>query len=197
MDKLTICLALGLGLFSAFAWYERGQALAELETLKLKLAANNEQAALRSELAATSMAQNASALGDFDGAQIVSINERFEAALLELDLSPFAPDRMQLDSSAARHDLPDVTRTSGGAQDNTTAQPSRASCELYQTQSAKLEQRLTSCESRLLYEAREFDALATHYQTLLSIYNHARESLNEYSKDQTRPQSQDQKAQGG
>ena len=58
MDKLTICLALGLGLFSAFAWYERGQALAELETLKLELAANNEQAALRSELAAVNMAQN-------------------------------------------------------------------------------------------------------------------------------------------
>lgn len=188
MDKLTICLALGLGLFSAFAWYERGQALAELETLKLELAANNEQAALRSELAATSMAQNASALGDFDGAQIVSIDKRLQAALSELSLNPFAPDRMQLNPGAAHRDLPNVTRTSGGAQDGTTAQPSRASCELYQTQSAKLERRLASCESRLLYEAREFDALATHYQTLLSIYDHVKESLDEYSKDQARSQ---------
>ena len=188
MDKLTICLALGLGLFSAFAWYERGQALAELETLKLELAANNEQAALRSELASVNMAQNVQALGDFDGAQIVSIDKRLQAALSELSLNPFAPDRVQLDSGAARHDLPDTARTSGGAQDGTTAQPSRASCELYQTQSAKLERRLASCESRLLYEAREFDALATHYQTLLSIYDHVKESLDEYSKDQARSQ---------
>ena len=188
MDKLTICLALGLGLFSAFAWYERGQAVAELETLKLELAANNEQAALRSELAAVNMAQNVQALGDFDGAQIVSIDKRLQAALAELSLNPFAPDWVQLDSGAARHDLPDTARTSGCAQDGTTTKPPRASCNVYQTQSAKLERRLASCESRLLYEAREFDALATHYQTLLSIYDHVKESLDEYSKDQARSQ---------
>lgn len=191
MDKLIICLALGLGLFSAFAWYERGQALAELETLKLKLAANNEQAALRSELATTSMAQNASALGDFDGAQIVGIDKRLQAALFELDLNPFAPDRMQLDPSAPRHDLPNPAAAPSSAQDGAAAQSPRASCELYQNQSTKLERRLASCEARLLYEAREFDALATHYQTLLSIYDNVKESLDEYSKDQARSQNQD------
>lgn len=44
--------------------------------------------------------------------------------------------------------------------------------------SAKLLKRLNKCEQRLLYEAKEYDLLAAHYNALLSLYQKAREVNN-------------------
>lgn len=39
----------------------------------------------------------------------------------------------------------------------------------------QLENRLSRCQARVLYEAREYDILATHYNALLRLYEQARQ----------------------
>lgn len=43
-------------------------------------------------------------------------------------------------------------------------------------------ERLRRCEQRVLYEAKEYDLLAVHYNALLAIYEKAREVNNGYSE---------------
>lgn len=47
-------------------------------------------------------------------------------------------------------------------------------------------ERLRRCEQRVLYEAKEYDLLAVHYNALLAIYEKAREVNNGYSKSEQR-----------
>lgn len=49
--------------------------------------------------------------------------------------------------------------------------------------SRELSKKLLKCESRLLYEAKEYDILATHYNELLKIYEQARLAYG--SKEET------------
>lgn len=188
MDKLTLLLALGLGICSVYAWYERAQAVTELVTLRHELAAHNEQAVLKQQLTTLELLQGIKELGEKDATRLTELDQRFAHALSELELGP---ERLHDHPSAPRYDLPDATAPAAKPRASTTTSAPQTSCGLYQTQSAKLERRLTSCETRLLQEARDFDALATHYQTLLSIYHQARESLNDYNQDQARPQEKE------
>ena len=47
-------------------------------------------------------------------------------------------------------------------------------------------ERLRRCEQRVLYEAKEYDLLAVHYNALLAIYEKAREVNNGYPKSEQR-----------
>lgn len=47
-------------------------------------------------------------------------------------------------------------------------------------------ERLRRCEQRALYEAKEYDLLAVHYNALLAIYEKAREVNNGYPKSEQR-----------
>ena len=191
MAKLAVLLALALAF--GFLWHDRAQTEHELETLRLKLEHGNKQAALKSELTSLNLSLALQEQTQHDATRIVSINERFEAALSELKLSPFPADGQRLPNARPGDDdanLSDVARAAAQSSHPAAGQPPDASDLVYQTQSraVRLERKLSTCETRLLYEAREYDALATHYQTLLSIYNSTRESLHEYRESKARPQ---------
>ena len=49
--------------------------------------------------------------------------------------------------------------------------------------SARLSKQLRACEARLIYEAKEYDILATHYNALLAIYKRAQEVSNGNGKE--------------
>lgn len=49
--------------------------------------------------------------------------------------------------------------------------------------SARLSKQLRACEARLIYEAKEYDILATHYNALLAIYKRAQEVSNGDGKE--------------
>ncbi len=191
MAKLAVLLALALAF--GFLWHDRAQTEHELETLRLELEHGTKQAALKSELTSLNLSLALQEQAQHDATRIVSINERFEAALSELELSPFPADGQWLpstDPAASGHDLPDVARAATQSSHPATSQPPDAGDLVHQAQSRAVtsERKLSACETRLLYEAREYDALATHYQTLLSIYNSTRESLHEYRESKARPQ---------
>lgn len=191
MAKLAIFLVLALAF--GFLWHDRAQTEHELEALKLELAHQSEQAALKSELTSLNLSFALQEQAQHDAARIVSINERFEAALSELELSPFPADADGVPEPGprdGRDDLSDVARAAAQSSHPAPSQPPDASDLVYQAQSraVRSERKLTACETRLLYEAREYDTLATHYQTLLSIYNSTRESLHEYRESKARPQ---------
>ena len=66
-----------------------------------------------------------------------------------------------------------------------TAAPSRSPDASARATQVALE-RLRRCEQRVLYEAKEYDLLAVHYNALLAIYEKAREVNNGYSKSEQR-----------
>lgn len=68
--------------------------------------------------------------------------------------------------SASGEQVRTVATASASVEQASTSKPSRASGEL--------SQKLLKCEARLLYEAKEFDILATHYNVLLNTYEQAR-----------------------
>ena len=60
--------------------------------------------------------------------------------------------------------LPTAAGTAAGAQSNQKDRQSRPSCRVYQDA-------LTKAKQRILFEAKERDICAVHYNTLLKIYN--------------------------
>lgn len=91
----------------------------------------------------------------------------------------------------AQHSISDINRnynellnervrsaTASGEQVSATSSASAAVKQASSSKSSKasgeLSKKLLRCEARLLYEAREFDILATHYNVLLNTYEQAR-----------------------
>ena len=71
--------------------------------------------------------------------------------------------RMQSHSSGASDNLPANSGTTARAQSTQTDKPSQPSCAVYKDS-------LKKAKARILYEAKEHDICATHYNTLLKIY---------------------------
>ena len=69
-------------------------------------------------------------------------------------------------ASASGEQVPATSSTSAAVKQTSSSKSSRASGEL--------SKKLLKCEARLLYEAKEFDILATHYNVLLNAYEQAR-----------------------
>ncbi|MCK0514102.1 hypothetical protein MXE38_04380 [Anaerobiospirillum sp. NML120448] len=91
----------------------------------------------------------------------------------------------------AQHSISDINRNynellnervrSAAASGEQMPAASSATTAVKQTSSSKsskasgeLSKKLLRCEARLLYEAKEFDILATHYNVLLNTYEQAR-----------------------
>lgn len=91
----------------------------------------------------------------------------------------------------AQHSISDINRNyndllnermhSTAASGEQVPTTSSATAAVKQTSSSKsfkasgeLSKKLLKCEARLLYEAKEFDILATHYNVLLNTYEQAR-----------------------
>lgn len=55
---------------------------------------------------------------------------------------------------------------------------------------------LNRCKARVLYEAKEYDILAVHYNALLKLYTTAQESVNDKHKQDRQSQRQDQSSKG-
>ncbi len=73
-------------------------------------------------------------------------------------------------SDSGNQQVPAASNTAQSTRPKTPAKSPNTS----QTDAIKLRQ----CQSRLLYEAKEYDILATHYNALLSIYKHAQGVIN-------------------
>ena len=69
-------------------------------------------------------------------------------------------------ASASGEQVPTTSNATAAVKQTSSSQSSKASGEL--------SKKLLRCEARLLYEAKEFDILATHYNVLLSTYEQAR-----------------------
>lgn len=110
--------------------------------------------AKENELKNALLSANQTALHESD-----NINNRFNDLLRGLE-------RLHGGSSSSAQQVPTASPVRTGAGDTTTAQPLRASGAIHQ--------KLLKCEARLLYEAKEYDILATHYNELLKIYEQAR-----------------------
>ena len=86
-----------------------------------------------------------------------------------------------------RQYLDDVISLHNSAAGNSQQMPSAASAAGATGQTtpgkspgkdSRLSQKLLKCESKLLYEAREYDILATHYNALLKIYEYSKSQNN-------------------
>lgn len=77
-------------------------------------------------------------------------------------------------SNSSNEHMPAASAAAQSVRPNPTAKSSKSS-------QADAEQ-LRQCRSRLLYEAKEYDILATHYNSLLAIYKHAQGVINGNSK---------------
>lgn len=69
-------------------------------------------------------------------------------------------------ASASGEQMPATSSATAAAKQTSSSKSSKASGEL--------SKKLLRCEARLLYEAKEFDILATHYNVLLNTYEQAR-----------------------
>lgn len=69
-------------------------------------------------------------------------------------------------ASASGEQMPTASSATAAAKQTSSSKSSKASGEL--------SKKLLRCEARLLYEAKEFDILATHYNVLLNTYEQAR-----------------------
>lgn len=70
---------------------------------------------------------------------------------------------MQSHSSRAGDDMSQNSGTVARAQSTQSDKPSRSSCAVYKNS-------LKKAKARILYEAKEHDICATHYNTLLKLY---------------------------
>ncbi len=86
--------------------------------------------------------------------------------------------RMYDDHAADKPGVSSASAASNGASDTTAGRPSQANTRLFE--------RIKRCEARLIYEAKEYDILATHYNALLSIYQKAYEVSNGNSEKDDR-----------
>lgn len=69
--------------------------------------------------------------------------------------------------TASGNSVPGTARVAGGASTAKTDRQSGQGCSVYQNA-------LTKAKKRILFEAKERDICATHYNTLLKIYNSVR-----------------------
>ena len=69
-------------------------------------------------------------------------------------------------AAASGEQVPTASSATTAVKQASSSKPSKASGEL--------SKKLLRCEARLLYEAKEFDILATHYNVLLNTYEQAR-----------------------
>ena len=88
-----------------------------------------------------------------------NINGRFDALLRERE-------RVHGSAPNGNQSVPNTAATESGVEHSASVESSRAS--------GAISRKLLKCEARLLYEAKEYDILATHYRVLLQTYEQAR-----------------------
>lgn len=101
-----------------------------------------------------------------------------DGALSHADSVPSAK-RLQCSPREDNNACISTAATSTGGTER-TAQSRSPDASARATQNAL--ERLRRCEQRVLYEAKEYDLLAVHYNALLAIYEKAREVNNGYSE---------------
>lgn len=156
---LVALIALGLHSGYMLNRFSNMEEQMELQNQVLSERISLQEAALNSAAAQT--AQTAVA-------QAGEIDALYNSAVAELE-------RLHNSSSSAQKQVPGNTAGASRTQ--------QASSGRSPEQDKAMAQKLLKCEHRLLYEAREHDILATHYNALLSIYNNTRKTLNDNRKD--------------
>ena len=172
MDRLTLFILLTVGVFCAFAGYHFAKIQSEQDFYEYRL--TSEQKYREAVEARTKIEERwrteVSQLQSSANENKLALEKRYQDLLQRLYSSgnnntANDTDRMHVNTKGTgdSNALPYSAKSASGAIANQTDQQSRASSKVYRDALKKAKQ-------RILWEAKERDICATHYNALLQIY---------------------------
>lgn len=145
-----------IGFVALYAIYALVSYVSELQEFKQSIIEQTQALQVQAERQSNELKHSLSQAQISAVHDIGELNRRFDRLVNE---------RVRI-GSASGEQVRTVATASASVEQASTSKPSRASGEL--------SQKLLRCEARLLYEAKEYDILATHYNVLLQTYEQAR-----------------------